>query len=130
MRQRIIAALKTFDAISVENSAYPGTPDVNYVEGWLELKWVRDWPVNGGIVTIDHFTPQQRVWLLRRQLAGGNVFLLLQVAQRTWMLFDGATAAEYVGRANRETLENVATKIWKEGLKDHELREFLHERNI
>lgn len=130
MRQRIIRALKPFDAVSVENSAYPGTPDVNYVEGWLELKWVRDWPVRGGPLIIDHFTPQQRVWLVRRWKAGGNVFLLLQVEQRWWAIFDGEAAAQYVGKVPREELENVAMKVWKNGLVDQELREFLHARNI
>ena len=112
MRQRVIKALKPLDAWSVENPCRPGTPDVNYIEGWIELKWKSDWPSRPGTpVRLPHFTPQQKLHLARRWLKGGNAYLLLQVAQ-DWLLFDGKTAAEHVGQENRAALESVAQVVW------------------
>lgn len=116
--------MKTLDAVSVENPVFPGTPDVNYIGGWIELKWLRDWPKRDGEVAIRHFTPQQRSWLKRRWLRGGNVFLLLQVGNE-WLLFDGNIAAEHVGRVPRQVLQSLARRHWIEGLKDAELRAVL-----
>lgn len=125
MRQRVVKALRPLDAISVENSAYPGTPDVNYVEGWIELKWVREWPAREGTaVPVKHFTPQQRVWLKRRWYRNGAAWLLLQVG-RTWLLFDGATASQIVGLVDKRTLINRARRVWFSGLVDKELEEWL-----
>lgn len=111
-RQRVVKALKPFDAWSVENPCRPGTPDVNYIEGWIELKWLADWPKRATTtVRIEHFTPQQRVHLARRWEMGGNAYLLLQVAQ-DWLLFTGDIAARIVGRATRSELEAAAKAQW------------------
>jgi len=121
MRGQVIRMLRPLDAVSVENSAYPGTPDVNFTEGWLELKWARDWPKSSDtIVPCEHFTPQQRVWLLRRHRAGGNV-LLLWCVHKQWMLFDGQTAANVVGRCTRPHLEAEALFAWTGGINANEL---------
>ncbi len=109
----------------MENSAYPGTPDVNCTEGWIELKKILSWPVKKGIVQLPHFTPQQRVWLQRRWVRGGGAWLLLQVG-RSWLLFDGLTAGKLVGHLNQEQLIKRALRVWGKGLKDDELIEALN----
>ena len=87
MRQRVIRALAPLDAISVENRAYPGTPDVNYVGGWLELKWLREWPKRAeSPVVIGHLTQQQKVWLFRRMNKQGNAYLVLQ-CKKQWLVY-------------------------------------------
>lgn len=101
MRQTLVKALKkaNLDPISVENPAYPGTPDLNYVGGWLELKWLKQWPKRGGTVRIPHYTSQQRVWSIRRWIAGGACFLVLQVEKtQDWLVFQGDDAAMVVGK--------------------------------
>lgn len=120
-RSLVVRTLKSLDALAVENPTHPGTPDVNYVEGWIELKWLRRWPGNADAspVLLPHFTKQQRVWLRRRWLKGGNVYLLWQVG-KTWMLFDGATAAQVVGKATRPALVEAALKVWPLGLNKEE----------
>ena len=62
-------------------------------------------------VRLDHFTPQQRLCLMKRWHAGGNSFLLLQVGD-DWLLFDGDVAAEKVGRVNKEELYIIAKVTW------------------
>ena len=111
MRQRVVRMLHSLDAFSVENSAWPGTPDINYTEGWIELKWLRNWPVRGGVVKIDHFTTQQRFFLGQRWQKGGNAYLLLSIKSE-WLLFTGDVAAKEVGRRNREDLILLSHAYW------------------
>jgi hypothetical protein len=132
MWTRAAKALGGLDPIRVENPARAGTPDVNYggwdrfsdthVEGWIELKWLRRWPVNAGtVVQVPHFTPQQRSWLLRRHARGGRVHLLLKV-DVSWLLFTGDVAAKVLGRVDRRELWEAACGHWPRGLQEMELR--------
>lgn len=126
MRSRVARALKRHDPRQVENSVGPGTPDTNFVEGWLELKWVRRAPARAETpVTIHHFTSQQRVWLSRRARAGGNVWLLLQVGQ-VWLLFHGGLVPSGLGRTmNIAELWDAAHAKWGGGLDDKEFRDIV-----
>lgn len=124
-RQRVIRALKSLDARPIENPIGPGTPDVNYIEGWIELKWLRRWPKGAlTVVQLPHFTTRQRRWLNRRFNKGGNAWLLLQCG-REWLLFTGRDAHEYVGRMTRRGLYRCARARWTNGLKNEELIECL-----
>lgn len=125
MRNRIVDVLKPLDAFGVENPARPGTPDVNFIEGWLELKWLREWPRRTTTaVAIPHYTPQQRVFQLRRWEKGGTIGLLLQVGSE-YLLFDGPTAARVVGRVPRALLYHCARRSFPKyaDLRAHLVRE-------
>lgn len=113
MRQTVIRLLKPLHAVSVENGmTHPGTPDVSYAGGWIENKAMEHWPVKPETpLRVDHFTPQQRIWLIRRRRAGGRAFLLLTVG-RDWLLFDGAVAAECLGKVPQHTLYTLAAATW------------------
>jgi hypothetical protein len=125
MRQRVIKALRSLDAVSIENCVGNGTPDVNYIGGWLELKSRDEWPKRASTpVRIEHFTPDQRVWLRRRRHRGGDVRMLLKVAN-DWLLIDGVDAAKHVGEATKEELFSIAEKVWENGLNEAELLECL-----
>ncbi|MCK9569066.1 hypothetical protein M0R72_09000 [Candidatus Pacearchaeota archaeon] len=115
-RQRTVQALNRagLDAISVENPAYPGTPDVNYVGGWVELKWIADWPKRAATpVKINHFTPQQRVWAIRRSMADRHgIWLMLQVGKTgEWLLFKGEDVGEIGKTLTRDELYDLAVGI-------------------
>lgn len=136
MRQTVVRMLRSLDAISVENSVYPGTPDVNYggrdvngrrVEGWLELKWAADWPARGGPLRLPHFTAEQRAWLRRRHHRGGRIHLLLQVNRLEWFLLDGRTAGEYLGNLTRDGIILAAQRYSLSGLDGEELIRWLSE---
>lgn len=123
----MLTALRPLHGIAVENGALPGTPDVNYVEGWIELKWLPKWPrVNPSRpILLTHFTPQQRLFLLSRTRANGKAWLMLKVGRDEWFLFQGAIAAEHVGRCTRAQLIQHAAKHWPSGLNEMELLQCL-----
>ncbi len=120
-RRLVVKALRSLDAFAVENPMKPGTPDVNYADGWIELKWLRNWPVRATtVVRIDHYTKEQRVFLRKRWLTSQSAYLLLQV-RREWMLFDGESAAKYVGNIQKEQLKMIAVAHWENGLNSGDL---------
>jgi hypothetical protein len=127
MRKRVVAALKSLHAVSVENGCGLGTPDVNCVSGWLELKSIEGWPVRPDTpVKIEHLSQDQRVWLLMRRRAGGRAWLLLKVAD-DWLLFDGADVFDrrFGTEMNRAEVEALASKVWHDGLDDADLLEIM-----
>lgn len=114
MAALVCGALKEarMDPVRVENRVGPGTPDVNYVEGWLELKELDGWPPQGRPVLVPHFRPEQRIWLDRRASRLGRVHLLLKVEQ-DWLLLPGEAASRLLGRATREELERASEAAWR-----------------
>lgn len=126
MRQRVVRGLRSLDAISVENSVRAGTPDVNYIGGWLELKQLRGWPRGDGPVPCRHFRVGQRVWIKRRARMGGRVHVLLQVG-RDWLLLPGMEAARELGSVPRRRLEEMAVRVWRGKIDMKELKICLQE---
>lgn len=121
---RVRKALKGLDPIRIENRCELGTPDVNIAQGdWIELK-IAEAPKRKGILSISHYTPNQRTWAIRRAHAGGRVWLLLKVSNE-WILLKGEVAAEYLGYTTLKELKEKAVHTWKIKLNDKELREIL-----
>lgn len=123
MRGRIVKILHTagLHPISVENSAYPGTPDINYLYGWIELKQVDAWPVRDTTpLRVDHMRPEQRIWLRARWRAGGAAYVLLRVAS-DWLLLAGDYAADQLGRATMGELTGHAIAYWPNHLDEKAL---------
>ncbi len=111
-RARVVRGLADLHAVAVENPVMPGTPDVNYVEGWLELKCLSRWPRGEETpVRVPHFRREQRIWIRRRALRGGRVHVLLQV-ERDWLLLPGQWAADRLGEAPRAELIHHARGVW------------------
>jgi hypothetical protein len=107
------------DPVRVENSAHIGTPDVNYVEGWIELKHTEKRPALDQILRVPHFTQQQRVWLIRRAANEGKCFVLMQVG-KSHFLMDGLNAGTYLGNVTMQDIRRLSLfwegKINKEQL--------------
>lgn len=129
MRKNLCNQLRLLDAQAMENRVGPGTPDVSYIGGWIECKWLRAWPKRPGtVVTLDHpLLKSQRVWLKRHFQRGGTAFVMLQCG-REWLLFNVMTAREFLGASTQAELYRHAIRIWKTGLKEEELITFLIEQ--
>lgn len=127
MRPRVVRALRPLDAWSVENTIGEGTPDVNFTDGWIELKQIGKRPVRKETpVRVHHFTTEQRVKLRRRWHKGGKAFVLL-LLDGEWLLFDGCWAARFLGDVNYDTLALHALAHWVTGLNEMELLECISE---
>lgn len=86
-----------FDLRRCENAVDPGTPDINYLFGWIESKLLPAWPKRANtVVRIEHYVPAQRGWHLRRCSVGGRVWVALDVAGE-FMLFHADHAAQHLG---------------------------------
>jgi hypothetical protein len=118
---RVMKALRGLHPIRVENPACAGTPDINYIGGWIENKYLASWPLPGTIVRLDHFTPQQRCWHTLRAHAGGVSYVFLQVG-REYLLFRGYDAAQELGKVTQQSLREMAVGIWDGKLNDKEFR--------
>jgi len=126
MRGNFVKFLKGLglDAVAVENPIFPGTPDVNYLHGWVELKWIRSWPKNPETpVRLKRYTNSQKLWIRRRTLAGGKAFLLVQ-CKREWFLFKHPETMEIDGTP-RQNFYDKAYRIWRNGLNTEEVMEAL-----
>jgi len=114
------------DGVAVENPARPGTPDINFIEGWIECKKTGKWPKQEETpVRLDHELMQsQKVWIRRRAMKGGKVFVLLQI-DHYFLMFDGLWAVNNLGKRTRQEMEDgsiFCVSGWShlEGaLKDH-----------
>lgn len=100
-------------AVSVENPCWPGTPDVNFVGGWIELKQEDHWPKRPATVVRLHHElgREQIIWHAKREAAGGKVWVIVHV-ERDWLLFRSADAARILGNAPRLVLLSAALRHW------------------
>ena len=122
MRKNLCNQLKKLDAVAVENRAGPGTPDVNFIGGHIECKWLRAWPKRAGtVVKLDHpLLPSQKVWIKRRNRRGGRAWVMLQRGYE-WLLFKGEVACDFLGTSTQAELYNQAYRVWYRGLDADEL---------
>lgn len=117
-----------WDATRHEDRLNEGVPDVSFgskdKQGWIELKALHDWPKKENtIVKIDHYTPQQKIWLLKRGRVGGCCWLLLKV-KYDWLLFDYKNA-QLVGKSNKQQLFTLSIFHWSDRLNIFERRKFI-----
>jgi hypothetical protein len=128
LRKKVLEALRHMHAVSIENMTSSGVPDVNYNRGWIELKylprWKKGWEVKK--IPLHHFTPIQRLWIRKREMAGGLTWVLIQIGT-TYFLLRGMTAVNYLGDCTGEDLRRVSYRVWEEKLDGEELFEALNE---
>ena len=121
MWESLRPVVRKLHPVRIESHMAPGIPDVNYNKGWIELKYIERWPPRGGPLRIDHFTKEQRGWLIDRRKAGGRAFVLLKIGEREWLLFDGQVAAVMLGRVQQAKLYEICVARWTRLPKSEEI---------
>lgn len=127
MRKQLVKLLRPLGAFAVENGCtHPGTPDVAMATGWIECKATNQWPARETTpVRLDHdLTRQQRIWLLKWERVNGRAWVMLNVAGE-WLLLEGPSAAEHLGKVTREALCSLAVRHWDRLPKTKELVDLL-----
>lgn len=95
---RICAAIKELDPFRVENPVHPGTPDINYRDGWIEDKQIEFPKGYDTVIRIPHYTKQQRACHMRRRRAGGLCWVAVEDSGAGHLyVFDGMDAAQHLG---------------------------------
>lgn len=99
----------------IENAVGSGFPDLNWSwfghEGTIELKHRHSPPVGEDTpVVLETITPHQRLFWRQRWESGGNVFVLVRIAQ-TFMLFQGYWACFNLGKTTMQGLRQHASYI-------------------
>lgn len=127
MRQNLVKALRPLDAMPIENKLRAGTPDVNFIGGWIECKWMKFWPKSADTnpVRFAHpLTKEQGIWLARRWARGGTTLVCAQVA-REWFFFSGETAKDTFGKMTRPEMREEALLHLPNGLQAERLIQWL-----
>jgi len=129
--------------VQIENAILPGHPDTNYCihneamsmmrrcgrtqsTGDIELKYLKEWPKRADtIVKIDHYTQEQRMWMFKRAMALGDVFLFVKIKDE-YFLFSAFAAFELVGKKLSRDGFYCRNRIrWEKKINFEELRDFL-----
>ncbi len=113
-----------WDATRHEDAVASGTPDVSWgarkVNGWLELKAISNWPKNDKTVVPIDLRPAQRVFLLKRSIAGGHCAVFIHVLKHDeYYLFDEPKSLSRLGVSLKRDafygpnrLASVGTRDW------------------
>ncbi len=98
MRRTVLERIRVLDGQPVENPISPGCPDIEYVGGWIELKYLEHYPKRKYItvIRVPHFKDIQRHWIKKRTRAGGTVYVLIRV-EDDWFLLPGQLAVLHLG---------------------------------
>lgn len=110
-RKNIVAAIATYrHAMAVENPAHPGTPDINFAGGWIEVKSRDEWPARATTpVRPRHPLMMEQIrWIRTRVGTGRDKVYIAFVVGKQYMFFDGLKGIEIIGLANRKDLEAAA----------------------
>lgn len=119
-------------ATSHEDCANDGIPDISYAmlrrDGWIELKILNFWPRKNGVVRLDHFTTQQKDFLIERGGQGsGHCYMFLKIEETSEYLLFHWTVIKKLEMATREEFLALATATWQPGINQIELIKILTE---
>ena len=128
MRKNLVKRLKRVDAVAIESPLTGiGIPDVSYIGGWLECKWLRAWPKRAMTHPVKFGHPlskAQKVWLARHCRRGGVAMCVIQVG-REWFFYDGIKIGDLWGNMTKPQMIEESLLHFPNGLQTGDLLEFL-----
>lgn len=100
-----------WDIQSHEDRYSLGIPDLSYgakgVNGWIELKQVKDWPMKPDTpVDLNHFTPLQVNWLRRRGKKGSRCYVLIKISNEYFVFSFLSAMSLRAGMTRKEFYED------------------------
>ena len=91
----------------IENAVGTGMSDLEGCHGGVSV-WVENKVYEGNKV---HFQPTQPVWIIRRRMAGGRVFVLARKLD-TFYLYDGARVNDLIRDGIKTPADFTMSKPW------------------
>lgn len=74
----------------IESSSGNGVPDVAFAisrnHGWLELKYIPEWPKRTSTPVKLPLRPEQKLWILTRGKLAGNIWVLCRIGSSFFLL--------------------------------------------
>lgn len=93
-------------ATRLESSSGNGVPDVTFsmpnINGFLELKYILEWPKRPETKVKLPLRPEQKLWISTRGKMGGNVWVLCRIAGEFFLLDDVKAVAACEGWTESE----------------------------
>ena len=105
---------KRWDASRHEDKIGIGVPDVSFgcedINGWIELKYIMEWPVRPTTSVNIPLSPLQKHWLTLRGLHGGNCWLFVRIRD-DFLLFSYHRLGLINGKTKAKLLR-ICDKSW------------------
>ena len=119
---------KHFEASRIESSAGNGVPDVAFSvptkHGWIELKYIKEWPKRPTTLVKLPLRPEQKLWIKNHGQLSGNVWVLCRIADMFFLL-DHKEAAILCEGGTVDTWDAICTKSWHKRIDFNDLWEIL-----
>jgi hypothetical protein len=99
----------------IESSAGNGVPDVSFglkdKQGWVELKYIPEWPKRSTTKVKLPLRPEQKHWINARGSLSGHVWVLCRI-QDDFYLLDHLAANLLVAGSTKEYWDEYCTAHW------------------
>lgn len=119
---------KHFQATRIESSAGNGVPDVAFTiptkHGWIELKYIKEWPKRPTTLVKLPLRPEQKQWIESRGKLADNVWVICRIADIFYIL-DHKEAVMLCEGGTRDMWEVLCTRSWSKRIDFDNLWEIL-----
>ena len=129
-KRTVMAALKDYAPMALENEATRGAADIICSLGCLEIKRLKAWPKHAdAVVRVPHWTPQQKAWHSIQSRAGMSTFVLV-FCEEDVLLLEGVDAVRCLGYVCKARLLSVAVAFWTDVSWKFDLAKVMHVRPL
>lgn len=117
--------LGKWHATRIESSSGNGVPDISYgmpyINGWIELKYVKEWPKRATTRVKLPLRPEQKHWIATRGGLSGHVWVICRVQDTFFLIsYHSAIHLTEIG-ATRSDWPMWATLTWDDKIDFNEL---------